>query len=470
MSSARPSDSLRSQWTKFAMHGAGKRAPDGRKLTGEELRALDVVARINAPLLAATRAAADAAKSPDVGWVLGQFLDPVSAASRKGVKIPDVDILMRAIARIEDLAAGVDAEAPHARTVPRRKLREALDGWIEAALERRKDARWKQVQGTPVTLAQFRAWREATAEAAESLQVIPHLPVIAAFERALSMVVAWDAVLERRGLQGERFSLRREVVRLHNWPGDQWRDGDDFAAAQNRFHRRLRKARKLAADPVRDRVMERALYLREGLLLGEVEPVDWFLAVCRFRWAVPEALDVRAQISTWRFVEWLARWGRPSPARVHEDVPAWVGRALDPRDIPAELLTAVSGPRIMIDLDEDVVTALPPGCKVLRLVLSARGPLGPDWTVYWVESEWEDSRPILDLVESEKLHPEVLFVSDERPSDLAEVVGPFLDRAFQIPTHALTAHSHTPGVLPMPEWFPYGVPGRAAEESASARS
>lgn len=438
------------------LHGAHKRAPDGRKLTREERDGLALVDEINAEVHSRAEAAAGQARSRDIEWLLGQFLDPVSLASRKTPKLPETGLLMRAIARIEDAHAGRPPSDPRAREMPRRKLAQAVEEWIEAVAARRRDPRWKHVQGAPVTLSQFHAWQEHMASI--PLTVIPNLDVVPEFERALDMVEEWDELLFRRGHVGERFSLREEVVRLHNWPGDQWQDGDDYASAQNRFHRRLRKARKLAEDPVRDRVMERALYLREGLLLEPVDALEWFLAVCRFRWAAPQVLDVRPELGTWRLVEWVARMGRPAPVGMGEDVPEYVTRAGDPREVPLGLLTAVSGPQIMIDLDEDVVTALPPGCKVRRLVLSARGPLGPDWTVYWVESEWGDARPILDLVESAKLHPTVVFVSDGEPGDLAALVRPFLPRAFKIPTHALSAHSHHPGVRPR-EWMFGGVPG-----------
>lgn len=432
----------------LGMHGAKKRFPDGRKLTKGERDCLPFVARLNEGVRAATADVAEVAHSPDAAWLIHQFLNPVPLATRKGPKLPDRALLLKAVAHLEALYDADGPTLPAAETPrePCKRLIRALDAWTAAFEARAKDKRWKDVEGAPVTREGLWRW-QAEAEAME-LAVIPRLSLPAEFERALTMVEAWDEILERRGHVGERFSLREEVVRLHNWPGDQWRNGDDYASAQKRFHRRLRKAREVAADPVRDAIMLRALYLREGLLLGPVDPLEWFLAVCRFRWAVPEMLDMRPELMTWRFVDWVARLASPVE-RIEPEIPIWARSALDPRDVPEEMLQAVSGPDLMIDLDEDVVTALPPGCRVRRLVVSGRSALGPDWTVYWVDSEWEDSRPILDLVEAEKLHPDVVFVSDERPADLAERIRPFLEGAYEIPTNPLTAHSHIPGVMPL---------------------
>lgn len=440
MPESSPHELIHSHWIERALGGAHLRAPDGRRLTKKERACLDLVDAINAPVIAAAEAAGKVASSRDVMWLLNQFCEPLAAASRKGVKLPDVDLLMRTVARIEDLRAGVDISSRAARSRPHAKLRRALENWVDAVYARRKDPRWAHVEGTPVTLARARQWRIASATT--PLDVIDSLDVSPEFLRALSMVVEWDEFLSQRGRQcGEPFSLRREVLRLNNWPGDQWKDGDDFAAAQERFHRRLRKARAASSDPLRDRVMERALFLREGLLLGPVDDVDWFLAVCNFRRTVPEALDVRVKVGAWRLFEMFSPRRVPIPTGADTEVPEWVCLADDPREVPSQFLTAVSGPPLMIDLDEDVVAALPPGCSVRRLFLSGRGALGPDWAVYWVESEWKDSRPFLDLVESAKLHPRVLFVSNAHPSDLAHVVAPFLDCAFTIPTHELSAHS-----------------------------
>lgn len=431
--------------TDLGMHGAHKRFPDGRKLSKAERECLPLVASLNAEVVEATARAASKALTPDTTWLLHQFLNPISLASRKGVKLPERGLLLSAIAFLENSVARDDLDPACAPPAPDEDLTAAVDEWAEAFTRRAQDKRWKRVTGTPVTREQLRNWQIRVADM--HLHVIPLIDIPAEFERALTMVEAWDDVLAHRGHIGERFSLREEVVRLHNWPGDQWINGDDYASAQKRFHRRLRKARKLSDDPIRDDIMQRALYLREGLLLGPVDPLQWFLAVCQFRWAVPEMLDVRPELMTWRFVDWVARLSTATEP-IDASIPHWARTAEDPRDVPAGLLTAVSGPGLMINLDEDVVTALPPGCRVRRLIVSAQGPLGPDWTVYWVESEWEDSRPILDLVESAKLHPKVVFISDERPDDLAELICPFLPLAYDIPTHSLTAHSHAPGVWP----------------------
>ncbi|MCI1641514.1 MAG: hypothetical protein LKI58_00155 [Actinomyces sp.] len=460
----------RSSLAEIALRGQERRAPDGRKLTKAERASVLAVARINAPAGLAAADVARAARSPDVGWMIQQFHNPLLMARRRTPILPERGLLDRAVVFLEnafeaerrDRRADASraqplppprsraARAPGtARTAPRRRLARAIDAWYRAMEERRGDPAWREVEGTPVSLGQFRAWQEALA-AGPDLAVVPGLEVPAEFVRALEMVQQWDEILEQRGHVGERFSLREEVVRLHNWPGDQWDSGDDYAAAQRRFHRRLGKARRLARDPVRDRIMMRALYLREGLLLNPVDDLEWFLAVLKFRQAYPESLEVRPELMSWRVLDRISRVGRAAPvwhADVGED---GVGRidAADPRGVAPDALTAVGGPGVMIDLDEDVVTALPPGCRVRRLVVSARGPLGPDWIVYWVESEWGDSRPILDLVESEKLHPRVVFVSDGQPEELAGLIRPFLSDAFEIPTNPLTAHSHNPGVVP----------------------
>jgi len=432
----------RSALAEMALRGQDRRAPDGRKLTKPERASLLTVAGINAPFLECAHQVSRAARSPEVDWMVRQFLNPIPLSRRRGPTLPDRDLLDRAITFLEGAAGAAD--------VPGRRLTTAVDRWTLAAQERSDNPAWKQVDGTSVSLQQFRRWQDDVAHVGQDLVVIPGLEAPAEFVRALHMVQQWDEILEQRGHLGERFSLREEVVRLHNWPGDQWNSGDDYASAQRRFHRRLRKARKLARDPVRDRIMMRALYLREGLLLNPVDDLEWFLAVLQFRHAVPEALEVRPDLMSWRVLDWISRFGRPDPVRRLE-VPEADGDlldaldALDPRDVDPALLTGVGGPGVMIDLDEDVVTALPPGCRVRRLVVSARGPLGPDWMVYWVESEWGDSRPILDLVESEKLHPRVVFVSDEEPSDLADLLRPFLVDAYRIPTNPLTAHSHVRG-------------------------
>lgn len=435
----RREDARRSALAELALRGKDRRAPDGRKLSRAEREGIPVMASINQEVTGAARAVAEAAHCPDVGWLVGQFLNPVDLARRKSPKLPDRELLHRAVAFLESRHEGTR------RQTPRRRLALALDTWYDAMLGRRRHRDWRRIEGVPVSLAQYRDWRDRLA--AMDLTVIPDLDIPAEFERALTMVEEWEELLERRGHTGEKFSLREEVVRLHNWPGDQWDSGDDYASAQKRFHRRLRAARRAAVDPVRDRIMHRALYLREGLLLNPVEDLEWFLAVCQFRWEVPEALDVRPELASWRLLDRVGRLGRSYRTRAYDDPPPWID-AEDPRGVPPELLTAVGGPGVMIDLDEDVVTALPPGCRVRRLVVSARGPLGPDWSVYWVESEWDDARPILDLVESAKLHPSVVFVSDGEPSDLADLVRPFLDVAFEIPTNPLTAHSHIPGVVP----------------------
>ncbi|QPK81633.1 hypothetical protein G7Y41_01970 [Schaalia sp. ZJ405] len=433
----------------LGMHGAKKRSPFGQKLSAQERASLPILDGINEGVTRATEKVARCAHCADVAWIVGQFLHPMTLAARKKVPLPDEDLLLRVCARIEDLADGVDIHHPRggAREFPRKKLTAALKEWRNAFAVRAKDPRWKSIEGTPVTLAGLRSWQKRMSSM--DLTVIPSLEIPAEFALTLQYVEEWDEVLAQLGHTGECFSLREEVARLNNWPGDQWINGDDYASAQRRFHRRLKRARAISQDPKRDRIMERALYLREGLLLGPVDPLAWFLAVCRFRWETPEIFDPRPEIMSWRFVDWVVRIMGAHRATTISDVPAWIQQARDPRDVPAEFLTAVSGPNVMIDLDEDVVTALPPGCRVRRMVVSAVGPLGPDWILYWVESEWDDSRPILDLVESAKLHPQVIFVSDEEPQDLAEIIRPFLDIAYEIPTNPLTAHSHIPGVLPI---------------------
>ncbi len=432
----------RSTLAEIALRGQDRRAPDGRKLTRAERASILTIADINAPFLERARQVSRAARSPEVDWMVRQFLNPIPLSRRRGLIMPDRDLLDRALAFLRG--------ATDVTEVAQSRLDAAVDDWTLAARERPDNPAWKRVEGTPVSLLQFRRWQDDVARAGEDLVVIPGLDVPAEFVRALRMVQQWDEILDQRGHVGERFSLREEVVRLHNWPGDQWDSGDDYASAQKRFHRRLRKARKLARDPVRDRIMMRALYLREGLLLNPVDDLEWFLAVLQFRHAFPEALEVRPELMSWRVLDWISRFARPGPAHHLEVGEADLHRlnaldALDPRDVDPDLLTGVGGPGVMIDLDEDVVTALPPGCRVRRMVVSARGPLGPDWMVYWVESEWGDSRPILDLVESEKLHPRVLFVSDGQPADLADLLRPFLAEAYEIPTNPLTAHSHLPG-------------------------
>lgn len=429
----------RAALAELALHGKDRRTPEGRKLTKGERASLPLMDTINLEVRRQAAQVAQVAHSTDVEWLIEQFLNPLDLARRKSPKLPERELVHRAVAFLESRHDG------ERRSLPRRKLADALDAWYDAMRQRRHHPAWRDVQGEPVTLAQFRDWGDRLA--AMDLGVIPTLHIPVEFHRALDMVEDWEELLERRGHNGERFSLREEVVRLHNWPGDQWDSGDDYASAQKRFHRRLRAARAGRADPLRDRIMHRALFLREGLLLNPVEDLEWFLAVCQFRWEVPEALDVRPELATWRLLDRMGHLGSTYRTRAYDDPPSWV-EARDPRGVPPELLTAVGGPGVMIDLDEDVVTALPPGCRVRRLVMSARGPLGPDWTVYWVESEWDDARPILDLVESAKLHPSVVFVSDEEPSDLAELVRPFLSEAFEIPTNPLTAHSHIPGVIP----------------------
>ncbi len=440
----------RSALAEIALRGQDRRAPDGRKLTKAERASILTVAELNAPFLAAADRAAREARVPDTAWMIRQFLNPVPLSRRRGGLLPERDLLDRAVVFLEAAAEPARRTRDLPRTAPRPRMAAALDEWERAARSRPADPRWKRVEGTAVSLQQFRAWQDRVSAAGEDLAVIPGLVVPTEFVRALEMVQQWDEILARRGHAGERFSLREEVVRLHNWPGDQWDSGDDYASAQRRFHRRLRKARKLARDPVRDRIMMRALYLREGLLLNPVDDLAWFLAVLQFRQAFPGSLEVRPDLMSWRVLDWISRVGRAESSRRVERDEDDFGRldAVDPRDVDRDLLTAVGGPGVMIDLDEDVVTALPPGCRVRRLVVSARGPLGPDWIVYWVESEWGDSRPILDLVESEKLHPRVVFVSDGEPSDLGDLLRPFLPDAFEIPTNPLTAHSHSPGVVP----------------------
>ncbi|PID98130.1 MAG: hypothetical protein CSA82_01050 [Actinobacteria bacterium] len=407
---------------------------DGSLLTEKNLADLAVLDEINTQLFEATHEVADLAHCADVGWILGQFLDPRKMTRRKGPRLPDHDLLERTILRVENYADW------RSRSTPRKKMAAALQHWVSTLDARRQHPAWEGIDPRP-SLDTFNRWQRGLATM--ELEVIPHLSLPPSFERALFLVQQWDALLDERGYKGELFSLREELVRLNNWPGDQWDSGDDYASAQKRFHRRLKKARKLAQDPVRDRVMQRALYLREGLLLDPVDDVEWFLAVCRFRWERPEVLDPNALLPS----EHLVDWGPPRTAdadAISAKDTCEDSHLSSPLDVDCDCLTVVSGPDVMIDMDEDVVSALPPGCQVQRLIVSVDGPLGPDWTIYWVESEWEDSGPIMDLVESEKLHPTVLFVSDRHPEALANLVEPWLERAFVIPTHPLSAHSHTP--------------------------
>lgn len=117
--------------------------------------------------------------------------------------------------------------------------------------------------------------------------------------------------------------------------------------------------------------------------------------------------------------------------------------------IPEGTPRVVPGPDLTVDLDEDVVTALPLGCRVQCLIAGVHTTLGPGWTVHWVDSEWENLWPILNLVKPTRLHPQIVFVSGKQPTEPAEETRPFLDRACEILTNPPTVYSRTPGVMPI---------------------
>ena len=414
-----------------------RRAPSGRKLTPQERASLRTVTEIYQHAERAAGSLSRKAKSDDVRWFVAQFMNPAAMALGKEHKLPSWDLLHRAVLYLENAATG------ESRTELRPKLAAALDDWIDAMVKARRSKRWKDVAGHPATLEQFRNWRDRL-DLLEPV-AIPELETPPEFESALARVREWDQLMWEVGHGAGGFSLREEIVRLHNWPGDQWDSGDDFARAQRRFKKRLKAARKAhGPDPVRDRVLRRSLYLREGLLLNPVDDLSWLLAVLKLRWAMPDVLDPRPENRWWRFVDRVQGLVREPVRDSWGRKPFWMD-ASSPLEVPPDKLEAVSGPGVMIDVDEDVVAALPPGCRVWRLVMSARGPLGPDWIIYWIESELGDAHTFPDLVETAKLHPAVVLVADARPSELAALVKPFLGGAFEIPTHSLAAYNHIAG-------------------------
>ena len=398
-----------------------------------KLRPLDcderaAIAAINSPFLDAARRVCDVAQYPDTAWIIHLLCSPKDLAKRHAPQLPDFEVASQAIARIESTAA--DGSAPRADLRLDEPLRDGLATMWLAHEARQHDPRWRGMRETKlVTAAEVRTWYNDLTAGVRDLRILPHLPIPVAFAQAAASVATWDEWLRARGEIGESFSLLEELVRLRNWPGDQWNSGDDFASAQQRFHRRLAKARRRGRDEVCDRILNRALYLREGLLTDPINPVEWFLAA-----AAHTARHVEVCLPWSRAHDRLAPPPLDSDARNHP-----VAIASSPVDVDPRALRWVSGPDQMIDVDEDAVAALPPGCRVYRLVVSHAHPMGPDWMVYWVESDSGDATPYLDLVETAKLHPPVLFISDGQPRDLAACVEPYLDRAFTIPTHPLAA-------------------------------
>lgn len=411
-----------------------------RKLSPLAAEHRDIIAAINADYVEAASEAARNAHAPDTAWLITQWCSPRDLGRKRGPQLPQLDLVLQAINIIENLYTN------KTRTLPRRKIREPLARMWRAHEARRRDKRWNQIPNTKnFTTPEFERWHESLIRAIPQLTVIPNLPISTSFLQASELIELWDQFLRQRGHTGERFSLQEELTRLHNWPGDQWNTGDDYAATQKRYHRRLAKARKKKHDPLRDQVMKRALYLREGLLTDPIDPLGWFLATAAYLSANPNALlpvdkreytrigEVLDQIQL--FSNRRRGYGFTTPSPESIETPG------SPVDVPIDELRWVSGPNQMIDLDEDVVASLPPGCQVKRLIVSKDHPMGPDWMVYWVESEEGGARPILDLVETAKLRPPILFVSDGHPRELAELVEPQLHHAYTIPTHPLTAYA-----------------------------
>lgn len=401
-------------------------------LTKAEQKAIDA---INAEYLNAAQAASKAAHAPDTAWLISLWCSPRDLGKRKGPNLPDLQLVLDAINIIENKYTN------RTRTLPRRKIREPLTKMWEAHATRAEDPRWDDLKGSRLfTSEKLQNWYDTLEASAAELTVLPNMDRPKSFTQAVSWVEAWDAFLRHRGHTGERFSLQEELSRLHNWPGDQWNTGDDYASAQQRYHRRLAKAQKRKVDPLRDQVLRRALYLREGLFTDPIEPLEWFLASASYISTNPQVMlpwtrkdynilgDVLDEFDTFS----QRRKKQPFEAKASD-------LKLKLSEVDEDELRWVSGPDQMIDLDEDVVAALPPGCQVKRLIVSRQHPIGPDWMVYWVESEDGGARPILDLVETAKLRPQILFVSDGQPSNLASLVEDHLDHAFTIPTHPLTA-------------------------------
>lgn len=406
-----------------------------RKLTPLSKSQRQIINAINKEYLDAANEAAAAAHAPDTGWLISLWCSPRDLGRKRGPSLPDLQLVLDAVNIIENQYTG------KTRTLPRRKIREPLARMWQAHEDRQNDPKWKKLSGSKwFTSESLQDWYDQVEKEAGKLTVLPNLEYPTAFTQAVHWVEAWDTFLRARGHTGERFSLQEELSRLHNWPGDQWNTGDDYASAQERYHRRLQKARKHKVDPLRDQVLRRALYLREGLLTEPIDPLQWFLASASYISTNPRVMlpwtrkdynilgDVLDEFDTFN----QRRKIRAFDARVSD-------LNVEITTVDEDELNWVSGPKQMIDLDEDVVSALPPGCQVKRLIASRKHPIGPDWMIYWVESEDGSARPILDLVETAKLRPKILFVSDGKPTKLAAIVEDHLGKAFTIPTHPLTA-------------------------------
>ncbi|MDO5049882.1 MAG: hypothetical protein Q4D87_08385 [Actinomycetaceae bacterium] len=419
-----------------------------RKLAPLSKAEKKAITAINADYLAAAKQASDAAHAPDTKWLISLWCSPRDLGKRTGPNLPDLDLVLQAINVIENKYTG------KSRTLPRKKIRIPLKRMWEAHAARMSDERWTKLSGSRwFSQDELQDWYDTLEAEARNLTVLPNLERPSSFNQAVSWIEAWDGFLRHRGHTGERFSLQEELTRLHNWPGDQWNTGDDYASAQERYHRRLYKARQRKVDPLRDQVLRRALYLREGLLTTPIEPLEWFLAAASYTTHNPRVMlpwtrkdlnmlgDVLDEFETFS----LRRKNRPFHAKVSD-------LKIKLTEVDEDELRWVSGPAQMIDLDEDVVAALPPGCQVKRLIVSRDHPIGPDWMIYWVESEDGGARPILDLVETAKLRPPILFVSDGQPANLASLVEDHLHRAYTIPTHPLSAwagmESHGPDTNP----------------------
>lgn len=408
-----------------------------RKLTALTAQQQSAVDSLNARYLEAARTTAAAVHAPDSAWLINLWCSPRALGRQKGPSLPNKDLVLRAFNVIENAYTG------KRRTLARRRIREGVEAMWAAHAARAIDPRWQDLPSTRLFDAtDLEQWYQGVEEQAAQLRVLPSFARTEPFTQAAELVQVWDQVLAQRGHVGERFSLREELTRLHNWPGDQWDTGDDYASAQARYHRRLDKARKRGADEVRGAVMLRALYLREGLLTDPIDPLVWFLAAAAHLASHPQVLLPWGRADYNLLGEALDQWQQFR--RRPRSVAALAADSLElpalPTQVPAQQLRFVSGPDLMIDVDEDVVAALPPGCQVWRLVVSRADPLGPDWLVYWVRSADSGARAIMDLVETQKLRPQILWVLDGRPATLAAVVEPHLDRAFKIPTHPLSAY------------------------------
>ncbi|MDO5035325.1 MAG: hypothetical protein Q4E01_08095 [Actinomycetaceae bacterium] len=408
-----------------------------RKLTPLTKSENKAISAINAAYLEAAHEAAAAAHAPDTKWLISLWCSPRDLSKKKGPNLPSLPLVLDAINVIENEYTG------RTRTKPRKKIREPLARMWAAHEERKTSPHWQSLTGDKsrwYSTEALQDWYDGVEDGAQNLSVLPNRPYPVAFKQALDWIEDWDAFLKARGHAGERFSLFEELTRLHNWPGDQWNTGDDYASAQKRYHRRLAKAQKRVTDPLRDQVLRRALYLREGLLTEPIDPLEWFLASASYTanhprvmlpWT-PKDYNLLGDI-----VDSFESFRERATAKSFEVKRSDLKMTLTAVD--EEELSWVSGPLQMIDLDEDVVAALPPGCQVKRLIVSRKHPIGPDWMVYWVESEDGGAKPILNLVETAKLRPQILFVSDGIPANLASLVSDHLGKAFTIPTHPLSA-------------------------------